>query len=206
LKTAVWLDGQGRQWDYEREALRLSDGRHYTPDFWIVDEDGSERLLEVKGAYFAASKARIDLFRKDRPDVVLDVWREPELRARGILDIPLPDFVVKPLRSTRRIPPELRRQVIALYSAGCSLGEIKATTGVGASVVCNTIKAAGVAMPRSERRRLASASRAVRDRVADLYADGRSIAVVARTLGLSKDVVYGEIKRRGIVRPRPGAA
>lgn len=45
-KVAVLLDGHELAWAYEPHTLLLSDGRRYTPDFWI---DEWATYIEVKG-------------------------------------------------------------------------------------------------------------------------------------------------------------
>lgn len=44
---------------------------------------------------------------------------------------------------------------------------------------------------------------AVRDQIANLYITGDSIDRVSEKLSIGREIVYGEIKRRGIERKRP---
>lgn len=60
---AVWLDQQGLAWWYERETFLLSDGRRYTPDFYVqqwgtyVEVKGSPRGLDKVNLALADGKA-----------------------------------------------------------------------------------------------------------------------------------------------------
>lgn len=38
-------------WRYERVTLKLADDTRYTPDFWVLELDGSVSIIEVKGFF-----------------------------------------------------------------------------------------------------------------------------------------------------------
>ena len=43
--------GQIAAWYYERLTLKLADDTRYTPDFWVLENDGSITLEETKGGF-----------------------------------------------------------------------------------------------------------------------------------------------------------
>lgn len=88
--AAHHLDESCKTWNYEERSYTLSvlDKRGnpcvYTPDFWIYDESGNlQFVVDVKGRRTKAQDRRIDSFIKDYPDIHLQLWDEPYLRAIG---------------------------------------------------------------------------------------------------------------------------
>lgn len=74
---ANYLIVNGIKFEYEPETFKISNGRRYTPDFYLVDED---RYVEIKGASLDVidknnQKEKIELFRQShRLDIYY--WRD----------------------------------------------------------------------------------------------------------------------------------
>lgn len=65
---------------YEPKAFRLSNGKVFTPDFFIPEEN---TYVEIKGLMRAADSAKIEQFMKDYPSEKLIVLTKAELMALG---------------------------------------------------------------------------------------------------------------------------
>jgi len=73
---AVMLDSVGMEWFYEPKRFLLSDGHVYTPDFLIFIPEELKWLfgramefVEVKGWFRDSDRKKLELFRKDYPQV-----------------------------------------------------------------------------------------------------------------------------------------
>lgn len=82
-----WLQAQGRiaRWAYEPttfwfEAIKRGT-RHYTPDFLVVETDGRERYIEIKGFIDAKSKTRMKRMKRYHPSVEIVMLEGPAYRA-----------------------------------------------------------------------------------------------------------------------------
>ncbi len=84
--AARYFDANGIDWRYGERSFILSDGRHYFPDFFIYEDGKFVKLIEVKGYFREANRAKFEMFQKEYPDVVVELWRGPDLRSRGIVD------------------------------------------------------------------------------------------------------------------------
>jgi hypothetical protein len=67
VKYAEALDRAGLAWFYEPDRLLLSDGRTYTPDFWIVEWNS---YVEIKGDHRWQSD-KVEVARNDGYSVIL---------------------------------------------------------------------------------------------------------------------------------------
>lgn len=56
---ALKRDGQIREWGFESMSLKLGDGAYYTPDFMVIEKDGTLRFEETKGHWREAARVRI---------------------------------------------------------------------------------------------------------------------------------------------------
>lgn len=56
---ALKRDGQIHSWAYEKVTLKLADDTRYTPDFFVVECDGSIRFEETKGFWRDDAKVKI---------------------------------------------------------------------------------------------------------------------------------------------------
>lgn len=56
---ALKRDGQIRQWGFEAISLKLGNGAYYTPDFMVIENDGTLRFEETKGHWREAARVRI---------------------------------------------------------------------------------------------------------------------------------------------------
>jgi hypothetical protein len=56
---AMKRDGQIRDWGFEAMSLKLGAGAYYTPDFMVIENDGTLRFEETKGHWREAARVRI---------------------------------------------------------------------------------------------------------------------------------------------------
>lgn len=56
---ALKRDGRIRDWWFERVTLKLGDDCRYTPDFAIIENDGTLRFEETKGHWRDDAKVKI---------------------------------------------------------------------------------------------------------------------------------------------------
>jgi hypothetical protein len=62
------LKFQGIQFEYEPISFALSNGKTYTPDFKV-----GEVFYEIKGYLTDAAKSKLELFRIEYPDVIVQI-------------------------------------------------------------------------------------------------------------------------------------
>ena len=77
--TAEWFDQNNIEWKYSERGYLLSNGRYYYPDFFIYENKKLIKLVEVKGYFREANKNKFDMFLKEYPDVVIELWQKKEL-------------------------------------------------------------------------------------------------------------------------------
>lgn len=70
LEYAKYLDSKGVNWSYEPKRFTLSDGRTYTPDFYLIDED---KYIEIKGYWYEKAKQKFLQFREEHPEIKIQV-------------------------------------------------------------------------------------------------------------------------------------
>jgi transposase len=207
VKTAKWLDDAGRKWDYEKCRYDVGDGHTYTPDFWVYENGELIQLIDVKGWLRPASAEAISAFRVKYPQFPFVVWDEPQLREQGILDIKIEGEDVSPGPSypvcVTQVADEEKDKIAELYLSGLTIRAAAKAVGRSHTIAEQVVKERGIVRSKAEskRRRVPQEER---DRAATLYLAGDSITTVAKKTGLSRDVVYGEVKRRGINRKRRG--
>jgi len=209
IKTAKWLDDADRSWHYEHFAYDLGGGRTYTPDFWVYDGGDLVQLIDVKGWLRPASEDAIVTFEAMYPQLPFATWDEPELRERGILDIKIEGEDVMPGPSypvcVSQVTAEEKDRIAEVYASGKTIHQTAAAIGRSHTVVSQVVNERGIVRPKGASNR-GRVPQAARDRAAALYLTGDSITTVAGKTGLSRDIVYGEIRRRGIARKRRGAS
>lgn len=64
---ALKRDGRIHSWSYEKVTLKLADDTRYTPDFFIVNADGSIVCEEVKGFWRDDAKVKIKVAAEQFP-------------------------------------------------------------------------------------------------------------------------------------------
>ena len=69
--------GLVHSWDYEEVKLRLADGTFYTPDFFVVMEDGLIQIHEVKGHMREAARVRLNVAAERFPWAQFVLVRRP---------------------------------------------------------------------------------------------------------------------------------
>ena len=65
---ALWLDHYRISWEYESKRFALGKGKHYTPDFYLPNQD---EYVELKGWMTKKDEKKIKLFRTLYPDIKL---------------------------------------------------------------------------------------------------------------------------------------
>ncbi len=83
---AKYLDSQEVEWAYEAHSWLLSDGRAYTPDFWVP---AWGLHVEIKGYMTEGGAEKIKLFRSEFPNVSLCVV---DRNAFSVYGIKLPTY------------------------------------------------------------------------------------------------------------------
>jgi len=76
---AKWLDSNNIEWLYEIKAFKLSNGRTYRPDFYLIKES---KFVDTKGYLTLKSKEKIELFKKEY-GIPFEVLYWEDLKALG---------------------------------------------------------------------------------------------------------------------------
>jgi transposase-like protein len=114
LAYAKHLDAEGLNWDYEAASFGVRGYRCYTPDFFILDDEGHvERLVEVKGWLEAKDTNRILAFLGQYPRFLgcLEIVGPGQLAEMGLIEPkyrnhPMADEVER-FRGTVNVNPAL---------------------------------------------------------------------------------------------------
>lgn len=85
VKTAEYLDKCNINWKYSEFGFLLSDGRYYYPDFFIYNDGTLEKLIEVKGYFREANKLKFEMFIREYPSIIVELWNKDELKRRNII-------------------------------------------------------------------------------------------------------------------------
>lgn len=64
---------QGKSYEYEPKSFQLAEGKTYTPDFLVGGV-----FYEIKGYWTEAAKHKLESFKKQFPDVVVQIIEGPE--------------------------------------------------------------------------------------------------------------------------------
>lgn len=78
---AKFLDSQEIIWQYEPKSFKLSNGHRYFPDFFLPDLN---EWHEVKGYLAPSAQEKMDLFKKEYPDLKFKLLMKSDLQALGI--------------------------------------------------------------------------------------------------------------------------
>ena len=78
---AKWLDAFDINWQYESKTFNLGNYT-YTPDFYLPDFN---YYIEIKGWLTNISKIKLNLFKKQYPDIKLKILRKEDLKFLNIL-------------------------------------------------------------------------------------------------------------------------
>jgi len=207
IKAAKYLDAGGRKWDYEKEHYDIGDGHVYTPDFWIYADDGVlEKIVDVKGWLRPESAAAIEKFKACYPALPFELWDEIKLTELGVLLISLKGEPIKlaPNHVAGRQPmPQSEKDGIAsLYINGLTVVETAAKSGRSHSTV-EEILTERKLLRGKHRSRLLRVPQEVRDQVVDAHSMGKSLDEISKELNVGRDIVAGEIARRGVHCSRP---
>lgn len=85
-KVAEYLDNQNVIWKYEEKTFSLNLTQSYRPDFFIYDIDGNFiKLIEVKGYFREENKKKFDLFLKQYPNIIVELWDEEVLKNKSLI-------------------------------------------------------------------------------------------------------------------------
>jgi hypothetical protein len=85
VKTAQYFDLQGIHWKYNEKGYSLSDGRVYYPDFFIYENSKFIKLVEVKGYFREANRLKFEMFLREYPNIIVELWQKQELKERKII-------------------------------------------------------------------------------------------------------------------------
>jgi len=208
IKTAIYLDQKGSNWDYEKETYEIGPKKRYTPDFWVYADDGSLFLvIDVKGWLYPASDDRIKLFQESHPLLPFELWGQKELTEFGILDLEIPEPPKgrkrKGLRS--RISKAEITEAARLYESGMTTSQVANALNRSESAIARHLQLLGKTRNRHQTKMMMNADQETRDLAAKIYLEGNSITKTAGTLGISRDIVAREVKDRGISRSRAKA-
>lgn len=83
--VAQYFDKHNIIWSYNVHGYRLSDNRIYYPDFFIYEKGEFIKLIEVKGYFREENKLKYELFKKEYPNIIIELWDKPQLKLRGII-------------------------------------------------------------------------------------------------------------------------
>ena len=210
IKTAIWLDQQDLKWNYEECGYDIGDGHVYTPDFWLYDSTNTlTKIIDVKGWLRPKSGEAIEKFKLTQPTLPFEMWDEAALDAKGILAIVVPGDTVAPgpnvpSHVNATTEPE-RDSIAALYTSGLTVMQTAAKSGRSHTTVEEILTERNLLRGKAKSR-LLRVPQEVRDEIARLYSTGLSVSAVSKELKVGRDVVYGEITRRGISRSREKTA
>lgn len=86
VKVAEYLDLNNFIWTYNEQGYVLSTGNYIYPDFHIWNSIGDlEKIIEVKGYFRKANKEKYELFLKEYPNLVVELWNKDKLKELEIL-------------------------------------------------------------------------------------------------------------------------
>lgn len=84
---ALKRDGSIRDWGFERITLKLADDCRYTPDFHVIEQDGTLRFEETKGFFRDDAKVKVRVAAQQFPSsftvlrLVKGQWEREEFGA-----------------------------------------------------------------------------------------------------------------------------
>ena len=67
-------------WRYERVTLKLADDTRYTPDFYVLELDGSVSLVEVKGFMRDDALVKLKVAASQFPEFRFYLWQKGVLK------------------------------------------------------------------------------------------------------------------------------
>ena len=86
IGVARYLDRNNLQWKYSEKGFKLSNGRYYYPDFFLYSNENLIKIIEVKGYFRQDNKEKFEIFLKEYPDVVIELWQRDKLKELGIIN------------------------------------------------------------------------------------------------------------------------
>ena len=87
VATAKYFDSEGINWKYNEKGYCLSNGSYLYPDFFIYENGIFTKLIEVKGLFRERNKQKFDLFKKEYPEINIELWHRRVLFEKGIIDV-----------------------------------------------------------------------------------------------------------------------
>ncbi len=85
VKVASYLDSKSITWVYNEKSFVLSDGRHYYPDFFVYQDGEFEKLIEVKGYFREQNRLKFELFQKEYPYVIVELWDKSVMKSLKLI-------------------------------------------------------------------------------------------------------------------------
>ena len=86
IGVAQWLDKNNLTWMYGHLGFKLSDNRYYYPDFFIFEDKNLIKIIEVKGYFREENKKKFEMFLKEYPDIVTELWNKEVLINKDIIN------------------------------------------------------------------------------------------------------------------------
>ena len=81
LAYAEYLDSIGELYLYELRGFKLNDGSSYYPDFYLINEN---KFIEIKGWMSLKAQNKINLFKKDYPNILFEIFYRDDLKKLGL--------------------------------------------------------------------------------------------------------------------------
>jgi hypothetical protein len=85
VAVAKWLDKNNIVWEYGKQQFKLSDGRTYTPDFCIIENNTIKKFIEVKGYFRQNNKIKFNMFVKEYPYINIEIWDKNILKDMNLI-------------------------------------------------------------------------------------------------------------------------
>lgn len=84
VKVAEYLDSKKLDWKYSLKSFVLSDGSTILPDFFLMNGDTIEKIVEVKGYFREANKRKFEMFLREYPELKIELWNKEKLKELGV--------------------------------------------------------------------------------------------------------------------------
>jgi len=84
VNTAKFFDSNEIKWKYEDKTYDLSKTTSYNPDFSLYENGIFVKHVEVKGYFRKENKEKFEKFKRNYPDIVIELWDKQILIENGI--------------------------------------------------------------------------------------------------------------------------
>lgn len=80
IAYAKWLHKNNIEWLYEPKRFDLGNST-YKPDFYLLK---TNKYIEIKGYFPKKDQNKVELFRKLYPNMIIEIFRKPDLEKMGV--------------------------------------------------------------------------------------------------------------------------